>query len=218
MNFRKKNEGVVLLSCLVFLLILLMLLRFTLSSARLEELKVGADIDEMMARETAEVAMNDAEDFILNNPTIANRLNQLGALNQLRQSSLSAAVRGFWLANSNWQGQSGIYDGNLDVSDPNGPCANQLCTNRNINWNNPAGCGVNTLCAGAGTNGQYIIEVFQGNSPGGKLQLGKGEEGTILFRVTAAGYSTNAANATQVILQNTYIFGGMRPEPQGAGN
>ena len=43
--FVKKERGVVLLTCLVFLLVLLLMLRFVIVSARTEEQKAGIDLD-----------------------------------------------------------------------------------------------------------------------------------------------------------------------------
>lgn len=61
----EKERGVVLLTCLVFLLILLGMLRFTLSSARLEEEKASIDLDIVSAREAAQSALDFAERYIL---------------------------------------------------------------------------------------------------------------------------------------------------------
>lgn len=60
-----KEKGIVLLTCLVFLLILLVMLRFILGSAKLEEEKAGIDLDIVNAREAAQAALNYAEYYIL---------------------------------------------------------------------------------------------------------------------------------------------------------
>lgn len=62
---RIKEQGVVLLSCLVFLLILLGIIRFTMTSARLEDRKAGADLEVLTARQAADSALREAEKFIL---------------------------------------------------------------------------------------------------------------------------------------------------------
>ena len=64
-NYRYKQKGVVLLTCLVFLLVLLGILRFVIGSAKLEEEKAGIDIDIFTAREAAQSAISYAEYFIL---------------------------------------------------------------------------------------------------------------------------------------------------------
>lgn len=61
----KKQEGVVLLTCLVFLLVLLAMLRFVLGSAKLEEEKAGIDLEIVTAREGAQAALNYAEYYIM---------------------------------------------------------------------------------------------------------------------------------------------------------
>lgn len=61
----KRENGVVLLSCLVFLLILLGIIRFTMTSSRLEERKAGADFEMLTARQSADTALRAAERFIL---------------------------------------------------------------------------------------------------------------------------------------------------------
>lgn len=61
----KKQRGVVLLTCLVFLLVLLAMLRFVLVSSKLEEEKAGIDLEIITAREAAQSALNYAEYFIM---------------------------------------------------------------------------------------------------------------------------------------------------------
>jgi hypothetical protein len=62
---RTKEQGVVLLSCLVFLLILLGIIRFAMTSSRLEDRKAGADFEVLTARQAADTALREAEKFIL---------------------------------------------------------------------------------------------------------------------------------------------------------
>lgn len=59
-----QEKGVVLLTCLVFLLVLLAMLRFTMTSARVEEQKAGIDLEIVSARESAQAAINFAESYI----------------------------------------------------------------------------------------------------------------------------------------------------------
>ena len=61
----KRERGVVLLSCLVFLLILLGIIRFAITNSRLEERKAGADFEMLTARQSADTALRAAERFIL---------------------------------------------------------------------------------------------------------------------------------------------------------
>ncbi len=60
-----KESGVVLLSCLVFLLILLGIVRFVMTSSRLEERKAGVDYEMVTARQSAKSAIRYAEKYIL---------------------------------------------------------------------------------------------------------------------------------------------------------
>lgn len=62
---QKKQQGVVLLTCMVFLLVLLAMLRFTMTSAKVEEQKSGIDLEIMSARESAQSALKSAEEFIM---------------------------------------------------------------------------------------------------------------------------------------------------------
>ena len=62
---RKRELGVVLLSCLVFLLILLGIVRFVMTSSRLEERKAGVDYEMMTARHSAQMAIRQAVKYIM---------------------------------------------------------------------------------------------------------------------------------------------------------
>lgn len=61
----KKEQGVVLLTTLIFMLILLAMLRFTLTSARVEEQKAAIDLDMVSAREGAQMALDYVEQYVL---------------------------------------------------------------------------------------------------------------------------------------------------------
>ena len=63
--YRKRDAGVVLLSCLVFLLILLVIVRFVMTSSRLEERKAGVDYEMMTARHSAQMAIRQAVKYIM---------------------------------------------------------------------------------------------------------------------------------------------------------
>lgn len=64
-RFHGREQGVVLLTCLVFLLVLLAMLRYTITSAQVEEQKAGIDLDITSARESAESALKFAEFYIV---------------------------------------------------------------------------------------------------------------------------------------------------------
>ncbi|MDO4642602.1 MAG: hypothetical protein Q4A74_02050 [Cardiobacteriaceae bacterium] len=61
----QRQHGIVLLSCLVFLLILIGIVRFSMTSARLEERKSGVDYELLTAKQSAQTALRQAESFIL---------------------------------------------------------------------------------------------------------------------------------------------------------
>ena len=61
MRKRKNEQGIVLLTCLVFLMVLLAMLRFALMSAKVEEDKAGIDLDLMTAHEAAQMGLDQAE-------------------------------------------------------------------------------------------------------------------------------------------------------------
>ena len=63
--YHPKEKGIVLLSCLVFLLILLGVVRFVMTSSRLEERKAGVDYEMMTARQSAQMAIRYAEKYII---------------------------------------------------------------------------------------------------------------------------------------------------------
>lgn len=64
-NRENKERGVVLLTCLAFLLVLLSMLRFTITSSRMEERKASIDLDLTLARESARSAFNYVEYYLL---------------------------------------------------------------------------------------------------------------------------------------------------------
>lgn len=61
----QRERGVILLTCMVFLLVLLSMLRFTVTSSRIEEQKASIDLDLTLARESARSVFNDVEYYLL---------------------------------------------------------------------------------------------------------------------------------------------------------
>lgn len=80
-TMHNKEKGVVLLTSLVFMLVLLAMLRFTLTSARVEEQKAAIDWDIVSARESAQAALDFAERYILDQGRLY-CLNSLGLTSQ----------------------------------------------------------------------------------------------------------------------------------------
>lgn len=185
---KQKQKGIVLLSCLVFLLILTSLVKYTMSSAKMEELKSGADIDEISAKEAALLAIKDAEDFILrrsygdksenykkyclnnDNDKTTNNGSLLNCdVTTVKMDGKTAAD--FWLSKKNvWKNMVGVYDGN----DPNNRCNDEGCQTigtKTVDWyKKTENCDTDTtvICYGKYTNrktldekrAKYILEVF----------------------------------------------------------
>ncbi|MDO4436186.1 MAG: hypothetical protein Q4B71_07230 [Cardiobacteriaceae bacterium] len=62
---KRFDRGVILLTCMVFLLVLLSMLRFTVTSSRLEEQKASIDLDLTLARESSRSVFNYVEYYLL---------------------------------------------------------------------------------------------------------------------------------------------------------
>lgn len=204
MNRKKQvnQRGIVLLSCLIFLILLLILMRFTIGSARISELKVGADFDQMNAQEAALLVMRDAELFVQRKSADGKSLET--NVIETEEETLKKAVN-FWENDANIN-LNGVYDGDTN------PCTDEKCSNH-VNWNEACGGTSGLICAGDATNnsnaqnrGKYIIERFKGD---GKLGLSGRDKNTLVLRVTGIGINGNNSvgdNATTVMLQNTYIL------------
>ncbi|SUO94657.1 pilus assembly PilX family protein [Suttonella ornithocola] len=202
-KYKNHERGVVLLSCLIFLIILLAFMRFMIGNAKMSELKAGADFDQMKAQEMANLTMRSAEQEI-------SRVDEKGkSLVDKNLSVTGNKGKVLELAAAYWTGKlpdkdgkkisfgKGIYDGDKN------PCTDQKCSNHVKDWK-AATCGTNVLCPTTG-GGKYIIERFTGN--GAKLAMGKADEKVVILRVTGIGYSDeNNVDASQTMLQNTYIL------------
>lgn len=195
---QKKQQGIVLLSCLVFLLLLLTLLRFNLGSTAMQEMKTGADYDQMTAQETASRVMAAAELAVLSN---------FGTLvGDLSSNENAEKMIAYWTAATvpspppTLTNRRVVIDGDVDPAAP-API---------LNWNE-------ALVVRDQENeilGEYLIERFMGN--GGVLAMGVKDKDTVILRITARGYgiSGRMADAASIrdgsrirsTLQNTYIL------------
>ena len=210
---QQKQKGIVLLSCLVFLLILTSLVKYTMSSAKMEELKAGADFDEMSAKEAALLAIKDAEDVILRRTWKNGKKQRLNHSSQpdgnvdatkftVRQDGEYAV--GFWKTKNNWLNRekiSGVYDGDSATD----RCNDEICDkNTNVKglWYQQSECSATegpVICYGQytgrnlidKTQAKYIIEVFHPEGQVLKGVLANDPDGmnTLVLRVTAVGYS-----------------------------
>lgn len=134
-TMHKKEKGVVLLTSLVFMLVLLAMLRFTLTSARVEEQKAAIDWDIVSARESAQAALDFAEQYILDQGRLY-CLNSLqltqectdnpafyaGALFALPSADLAAITHAGIGPTINSVAEKGMYTGTFLATPPANGC------------------------------------------------------------------------------------------------
>lgn len=227
MKTRQKQHGVVLLSCLMILLMLLIILRFSLGSARIEEMKAGADYDEMQAKAAASIVLKSAENFIEQIDRDGNSLQASGKnIKNDEGAVLEAAVK-YW-QNANPSTVTGIYDGDAADSKDNYKKIKGTLA-----------CDADVICVRDSKNllvGKYIIERFKSdgnvlkqkdkidpktNQPildakGNKVKtegFTQDDKDTVLLRVTAIGFSKPMAenanrnsNISNSIVQAVYVL------------
>lgn len=212
---KKQEQGIVLLSCLIFLLLLLSMLRFTLTSASMEEMKAGADYDQMRASEAAAIVMRDAEYDIkrMSNPSNGKSVS-LEDANEKDAGKQMALAIAYWSDPAKFANRAGVYDGDARQVCPDKP--SYACL---LDWGDTDGkpdCS-KLVCFGDQSNstalsneqGAYIIERFKGD--GATLGLSNAhDKDVIVLRVTAVGYSIANENAarSKTVLQNTYLLTG----------
>lgn len=185
MHQANKQQGVVLISALIFLLLTIIVLQFSLQSAEVQERKAGIDIDLTQARESANLAIETAAKFVI------------------------AEGRDKWEPDTfkeHYKNADG-YAHILDASDASKlPCGAKpawQCVNWGSKFHLTKGSASSitpkavTIAEGAGKNlipPQYIIE---------RLKIDK----TVVLRVTAVGYGlpSDDGNVTNVMLQANYI-------------
>lgn len=222
-NIARRQSGVVLLSTLVFLVLILALLRISLSASQLDQRKAGINFELQNARESAQLALREAESYILGggvdgqgNPNIV-QANIPACQNDPNSSECRSAVLGqaytFWKSGRAQQ-QAGVFlaDQNVCRSGKNIQPSWQC-----VDWNaqsqirnayhlayheqNPVWQPIVVQNPGAAATTdvapRYIVEVL---NPGTK---------DILLRVTALGFGQDdggASRMTNVLLQATYLF------------
>lgn len=205
---KKQEQGIVLLSCLIFLLLLLSMLRFTLTSASMEEMKAGADYDQMRASEAAAIAMRDAEYDIkrMSNPSNGKSVS-LEDANEKDAGKQMALAIAYWSDPTKFANRAGVYDGDDANKQVCGDKPSYTCL---LDWEGKGGkpdCS-KLVCLSNG-QGVYIIERFKGD--GATLGLSDAhDKDVIVLRVTAVGYSIANENAarSKTVLQNTYLLTG----------
>lgn len=185
MSRKNKQQGVVLLSCLVFLLLLLTLLRFNLNSTAMQEMKTGADYDQFTAQETTARVIAAAELQVLSN---------FGKLTgDLSAKENAEKMMAFWTAAT---APDEVIDGDVNRSSV-------------INWSNAREVKIkDTTTNQEQVLGEYVVERFMGD--GTVLAMGAKEKDTVILRITARGYGvgdmTTKNNRSFSTVQNTYIL------------
>lgn len=202
-----KQDGVILISCLIFLILILGLLRISVGSSQITEKKSGIDSDLLNAKEAAETAMRQAAASFL--PPLSN-FAQCAAPNQ---NSDSCKVARMLEAKRYWSDPANLnLNGRYDGTTQNGDCGPGTTDNRPlwqcVDWGNEFhksyGVGQNLSSVSFG-RGAYIIESFPAAEMGVTSSLGSN---SIMLRVTAVGIGqpSPGGNPTNVMLQADYII------------
>ena len=222
-NIGNRQAGVVLLSTLVFLILILSLLRISLNASQLDQRKAGIDFDMQNARESAQLALREAESYILGGGVDAQGNPNIVAANiaacqpnpnarNCRDAILGQAYT-FWRSVRARQ-QTGVFLANQNI------CRNNqqiLPSWQCVDWNtgvqvanayhlpfqqqNPAWQPIVVRNPGAAATTdvtpRYIVEIL---NPGSN---------DILLRVTALGFGQSdggASRMSNILLQATYLF------------
>lgn len=188
MSRKNKQQGVVLLSCLVFLLLLLTLLRFNLNSTAMQEMKTGADYDQFTAQETTARVIAAAELQVLSN---------FGKLTgDLSAKENAEKMMRFWTEPA---APDGVIDGDVNPRSTTDWSDNKTVKKVIVK---------NTKTNEDEVLGEYVVERFMGN--GAVLAMGAKEKDTVILRITARGYGVGDMTKTQhrsfSTVQNTYIL------------
>lgn len=217
-----KQRGIVLLTCMVFLLVLLALLRFTMTSARVGEQKVGIDLEIVTARESAQSALNTAEQEILriaSQDYCQNVLN--GEQNQNNTDCVENASKyagelfgNLQMMNRLLRSNSGIVTINeLNQCTPNQP--SWTCVDWSSNEARNALSGnKNITPRKINAKQEYIVERFLTSELSSNAtqatKIEKNKTDTVVLRITALGTGNSPAsddqNSSRSIVQATYIL------------
>lgn len=201
----RKEKGVVLLTCLVFLIVILTLLRFVLGSASVQEKKVGADYEQLKASQAASVALRAAELYIIDEDHLEKKPSDNNGIDYV----LSTEIVDFWLDDGKVSNLPGVVD--ASTFDYKGNCDNspvQDCPF--FKWTGDCQASANQpACYENDKKIRYLIERIKAEPKNvgvnEKLQTNVIET-KMLMRVTAVGLSDDTNNAVNVIKQNTYVL------------
>lgn len=213
-----RERGVVLLTCLVFLMVLLAMLRFALTSALVEEQKSGIDLEILSARTSAQLALNEAERLILQegeafcmakDPSKPCKKDAakyasllFGNLDHLKANRLynhgiysAEAIRNsgcepFWTC-VKWSNQA--------------KAVQEALTAAKFEAINCQTCNVNQAAA----TPQYVIEHFFIEDLNSGSASATNKSKSIVLRITALGFGRGPVDSSELssaLIQSTYLF------------
>lgn len=204
----RRQHGIVLISCLIFLVLILGLLRISLGSSMITEKKSGIGMDMLSATESAEIALRVAESTFLQDASNYSACDGDSTSINCQRARIWGA-QDWWSKDSNLSATDGLYDGTAI----NGACGPGSTNNRPlwecVSWgtkfNKSYGVTQNQPSIEVSDNARYIIERFPADSMG--ITSGVGLN-SILLRVTAVGFGRGTANGrpTNVLLQSNYLI------------
>lgn len=206
-NGLRKERGIVLIACLIFLILILGVLRISLGSSMISEKKSGIDMDMLSATESAEIALRVAESTFL--PPASDFSACLSSTANIEcQRARIWGAQDWWSDDDNLD-TDGLYDGTKQ----NGACGPGSGNDRPlwqcVNWgsmfNKDYGVTQNQPSIEVSDNSRYIIERFPAASMG--ITSGTGLN-SILLRVTAVGFGGGTENGrpTNILLQSNYLI------------
>lgn len=204
---KSREQGVVLLSCLVLVVLILSLLRFSLSSSMMSEQRAGIDIEISSAKKAATDALVEVQKAIMLCPTGQN----CDTVDQ-RKTAVSYWYHAVDLKTGdvklNPMPVGFFYRGRNSASLPSGckklwQCVNWQVKGKTVKVNNTNFTPANLMSNGA-IRAQYVVEFFKGED------FGLDDARATIYRVTVMGFGrVNKADAaaTNYMLQSTYILG-----------
>lgn len=211
---QKQQKGIVLISCLVFLILILGLLKVSLGSSQITEKQSGIDLDMLSAKESAESVMRSAIDSLIPAPDTATFPSCAEGIEtrKCRRARLLAAKRNWHNSVLSDPGDLPASNGRYDGTKQYGACGKGSTGNRPlwqcVNWGNEfhKTYGVkqvlNPIFIGRNA---YIVEGFPPEEYG--ITTGDGVD-SVLLRITAfgVGHETPDGRATNAMLQAEYLL------------
>ncbi|MDO4436212.1 MAG: hypothetical protein Q4B71_07360 [Cardiobacteriaceae bacterium] len=217
---QSKQQGIVLLSCLVLLILILSLLRFMMSTSYLSERRSSVDSEMFTANEQALNALKIAEDALLCINADGTRITGKCDSNQAETRKGANEFWRSWLVDSSKPLPSELKNSFVRGKDVNRSgdcrhiwkCTNWLTGGSKVNTSNTY-TPMNVVDPNnpSFTHGQFIVEVFPGEALGlDEKSDNKDNIRNVIFRVTAMGFgqvrSGNTVEMTNHLVQADYVF------------